>query len=198
CTLIRFPSAPEKPVSCSQNFRQQIEKPDVVSQYTSLFRSTDFLRICICYGLGSGLYAGWCGSLNENLASYGLNQANSGWIGMASLLGGFVGGTVGSVLVDRRQVSLQTMALVLFYISSAACGLFILGCYLKWSLIELIVIATIIGAGINGTIPILFELALETAFPVPNAAIGNVLTAVNGLGAVVFLCVPIGKYGAQW
>eukprot|EP00474_Spongospora_subterranea_P010124 CRZ10582.1 hypothetical protein [Spongospora subterranea] len=200
--LIFFPSSPASPASYSQLVRiremKVSSKLSFRESYGKVLSNGSFCRACVCFGLGSGIYAGWGGALNENLSQYGMGQTISGWIGSAGLLGGFIGGSAAATIVDHGQMRLQKVTTVLFAISFLGFSAFIVGCESRWPPALLIIISAIVGGGVNGTVPILFELALETSFPAPSTAAGTLLTMMNGIAAIVYFLIPLNIFGTRW
>ncbi|CEO95651.1 unnamed protein product (mitochondrion) [Plasmodiophora brassicae] len=199
-TAIRFPSAPRHAPSLSQALRHAHPMQHGASRsgYFALASSASFWRIALCFALGSGIYAGWGGSLSVNLAQFGFTQEQAGWIGSAGILGGFLGGYLFAMLCDSKRAPLQQVTLALFVISGVSLLVFLFGCRNAWGVVPLAVASSVAGAGINGTIPLLLELAMEATYPIPTASTGNVMTAANSIGAVAFLMVPIDTVGTQW
>ncbi len=148
------------------------------------------------YGLSVGLYCGWIGILDIVIAPFGLSQQDAGWIGCWMTMSG----CIGAVAIGRANDWFrgQMKATIIVCLTLSMCG----GLYL-W-LIEahlvpgtktaLYVSCIWIGFWLNCTVPLYFELMMETVHrrirSVPGTAATGLLTLLKGFIQVVYTGVP--------
>lgn len=61
----------------------------------------------------------------------------------------------------------------------------------RLSLVCLYISATLGGLFVNGTIPLFYELAVESTYPVAEGTTAGILTLMNNLGCLIFLLMPM-------
>jgi len=54
------------------------------------------------------------------------------------------------------------------------------------------------GLCINGTIPLFYELAVETTYPIAEGSTTGFLVLIQNLIQSVFLAIPVNSLGTQW
>lgn len=88
CVLIYFPKKPRHPPSITAatgrlEFNIGLKK---------VVRSKQFWLLVLIYGVGTGIYGGWCSVLDLNLSEFGVTQETAGYLGFWAVLAGAVSG----------------------------------------------------------------------------------------------------------
>ena len=177
---------------------------DFVAGIRQLLRHRRFWVLLLAFALPLGILSGWFAALGENLKSLGFDQANAGYIGAASILGGVVGGIAVPVLADWLAVRhgtpppLKELIVYMYAGASVAFGCFALQCaevLLPRTLGWIYVSAVVGGACLNGTIPLFYELCVETTFPIGEGSTEAFLVLLQNLVQTIFLAVPPSALG---
>lgn len=151
--------------------------------------------IALVYGVAVGIYCGWTGILDIILAPIGLSETDAGWIGFLMTLAG----CAGAVVVGRANDSFrgQMKTTIMLCITLAGMG----GLYL-WLIASGVVpggktllytVCVWIGFFINCSIPLFFELMMETVYEskdVSETAATGLLTFLNGGVQAIYVGVP--------
>eukprot|EP01065_Artemidia_motanka_P043945 TRINITY_DN6180_c0_g1_i1.p1 TRINITY_DN6180_c0_g1~~TRINITY_DN6180_c0_g1_i1.p1 ORF type:complete len:506 (+),score=85.75 TRINITY_DN6180_c0_g1_i1:56-1519(+) len=208
CTLLYFPSAPPGPPSRSALVSRQV----VVEGARRLSKKRHFWLPVLAYSIGVGFYGAWGSMLGPNLEHVlpkDEAQNEASWLGFWGSWSGCVGGIGISMVADRVQQRAQGRATGL--LKNLCIGLMSLGAasFLafasmcaglipspKWALYLL---CCTCGFSVNGTIPLFYELAVETAYPVAEGLTTCVLTVGNNVVALLFLFAPmVPGLGTSW
>ena len=77
-------------------------------------------------------------------------------------------------------------------LSCLACLWFALSCeqFISNSSVMLYLSCVFGGLFINGTVPLFYELAVETTFPIAEGVTTGLLTLMNNIGTLLFLIFP--------
>ena len=136
-------------------------------------------------------------------------QSNAGYIGAATLTAGIVAGIVVPALADRysarsgKPPPLKTLIVVMYAGASVSFLLFAMQCAkidavprtLPW-----IFATAVFGGGcMNGTIPLFYELCVETTYPVGEGSTEAFLVLLQNVIQSAFLAVPPDNVGGtRW
>ena len=98
-----------------------------------------------------------------------------------------------SVLADRglgRQ-HFKSLLIVLSVLGTAVYAVFAV-MFARGSLTLVVVWVLCIAGGIvvNGTVPIFYELAVDSSYPIAEGLTTSVLTVANNIGGLIFLLLP--------
>ncbi|XP_061049156.1 solute carrier family 49 member 4 isoform X3 [Eubalaena glacialis] len=126
--------------------------------FCRLLSNLRFLMIALAYAIPLGVFAGWSGVLDLILTPVHVSQVDAGWIGFWSIVGGCV---VGIAMASITHLPLTTVTL---YASCILLGVFL-----------------------NSSIPIFFELFVETVYPVPEGITCGVVTFLSNMFMGVLL-----------
>ncbi|CAG08271.1 unnamed protein product, partial [Tetraodon nigroviridis] len=200
--LLYFPSRPPVPPSVAAASQRLSYR----SSICRLLSNLRFLMIALAYAVPTGVIAGWSGVLDMILTPAKVSQVDAGWIGFWSTVGGCVfgvamarsilGSGVGSPLnryptsVHRFADSIRGMLKLILVLMLAGASLtstwFTLTClshvtHLPSTAATLYTSCILVGIFINSSVPIFFELFIETVYPVPEGITCGVVTFLGNL-----------------
>jgi MFS transporter, FLVCR family, disrupted in renal carcinoma protein 2 len=195
-----FPNKPPTPPSLTAT----TERTDFRGGLRSLRSGKrDYWLCCCAYGIVTGFYGSWGSMLAPNLAHVlprADAESESGWLGFYGSVAGCVAGMACGVFADRFG-SMKRIALGNSLAAAAAFLVFGLYCSgaLPMSTGALYASSVLGGLLINSTIPLFFELAVETAYPVAEGLSGGVLALMNNVFCLLFLLVAmVPGLGTAW
>lgn len=195
--LMYFPDKPPLPPSKSAKRKRE----DFFSGTKQIFRNKQFWTLALVYGVTTGVYSGWGASLAVNLETFSITQNEAGRIGCFGTLAGIVAGLLLARCADLFGGKMKALLLVLFF-GSAGCFLwFSLLClgmigYSRYSLYQSSILG---GFFVSGTIPLFYELTVESTYPVAEGVTTGLLTLINNSFTVMFLLVlMIPGVGTVW
>jgi FLVCR family MFS transporter len=145
------------------------------------------------YGISSGVLAGWASVLDVNVKHFGIGKGEAGWIGFYSIIAGSVGALVFSRINDCLPRHTKSILLILMFGAAAAFTWFLFMCLKIFPLsrVTLYLSATAGGLFVNGAVPLFYEVAAETAYPIPEDVSLGMLTLMNNMFCLVFLLLPM-------
>ena len=88
CVIIQFPDKPKLPPSVTA----AIGRLEFKVGAKSLLKNAQFWLLVFIYGIGTGVYGGWCSILDLNLSQFNISQNTAGWLGFGAVLAGSVSG----------------------------------------------------------------------------------------------------------
>lgn len=88
CILIYFPEKPELPPSVTA----AVGRLEFKVGAKSLLKNGQFWLLVFIYGVGTGIYGGWCSVLDLNVSQFGISQNTAGWLGFGAVVAGSVSG----------------------------------------------------------------------------------------------------------
>ncbi|XP_078460089.1 solute carrier family 49 member 4 homolog [Lampetra planeri] len=191
--LLFLPALPPRPPSLSAAatrlpYRVALRK---------LAGSRRFWLIALAYGAASGVVGGWSGVLDVILSPNGVSQAKAGWVGFSCTTVGSFAGIIISRFADYFAGQLKAMLLVIYTAATLAAVWFTLMSYgnipfLPFDTGSLYACTLLLGVSTNSSIPLFFELFVETTYPVPEGITCGIVTFLSNLFAgllLVFLMV---------
>lgn len=197
CVLIYFPAKPPKPPSYSAAKK----KIDYVEGGKRLMKNCQFWNLNILYGATTGVFSGWGGVLAVNLLSFNLKQDTAGWIGFYANIAGCVFGFIMARFADVFTGRMKLFLIFLFLGSTGSFLWFSLLCQgiIPFARIWLYVSAVLGGCFINGSIPLFYELTIETTYPVAEGIPMAIVTTSNHVACLLFLgALMIPGIGTMW
>ncbi|KAL0963996.1 hypothetical protein UPYG_G00316260 [Umbra pygmaea] len=191
--LFYFPSRPPIPPSVAAA-SQRLSYRSSICRLLSNFR---FLMIALAYSVPTGVVAGWSGVLDMILTpakvsqvshqeEYSANKVDAGWIGFWSIVGGCVFGVAMARFADSIRGMLKLILVLMMAGASLASTWFTLTCltrltHLPSTAATLYASCILVGIFINSSVPIFFELFIETVYPVPEGITCGVVTFLGNL-----------------
>lgn len=180
--LLYFPSRPPLPPSVAAASQR-------LSYRTSICRLLSngrFLMIALAYCVPTGVIAGWSGVLDMVLTPARVSQVDAGWIGFWSTVGGCVFGVAMARFADSIRGMLKLILVLMMAGASLASTWFTLTCltrltHLPSTAATLYTSCILVGIFINSSVPIFFELFIETVYPVPEGITCGVVTFLGNL-----------------
>ncbi|XP_062862013.1 solute carrier family 49 member 4 [Trichomycterus rosablanca] len=180
--LFYFPSRPPMPPSVAAASQRLSYR----SSICRLMSNMRFLMIALAYSVPTGVLAGWFGVLDMILTPVKVGQVDAGWIGFWSVVGGCVFGVAMARFADSVRGMLKLIAVLMMAGASLAATWFTLMCltrltHLLSTKATLFTSCILVGIFINSSIPIFFELFIETVYPVPEGITCGVVTFLSNL-----------------
>ncbi|XP_027020506.1 solute carrier family 49 member 4 [Tachysurus fulvidraco] len=177
-----FPSRPPIPPSVAAASQRLSYR----SSICRLLSNLRFLMIALAYSVPTGVVAGWSGVLDMILTPVRVSQVDAGWIGFWSIVGGCVFGVAMARFADSIRGMLKLIAVLMMAGASLAATWFTLTCltsltHLPSTKATLYTSCILVGIFINSSIPIFFELFIETVYPVPEGITCGVVTFLSNL-----------------
>ncbi|KAL4635552.1 disrupted in renal carcinoma protein 2 [Arapaima gigas] len=186
--LFYFPSRPPVPPSVAAASQRLSYR----SSICRLLSNVRFLMIALAYSVPTGVVAGWSGVLDMVLTPAKVSQVDAGWIGFWSVVGGCVFGVAMARFADSIRGMLKLILVLMLAGASLASTWFTLTCltrvtHLPSTAATLYTSCILVGIFINSSVPIFFELFIETVYPVPEGITCGVVTFLNNLFAGLLL-----------
>lgn len=197
CVLVYFPAKPPRPPS----FSAAKKKVDYVEGGKRLIKNCQFWNLNILYGATTGVFSGWGGVLAVNLLAFNLKQDTAGWIGFYANITGCVFGFIMARFADVFTGHMKLFLIFLFLGSTGSFLWFSLLCqrFIPFSKVWLYISAILGGCFINGSIPLFYELTIETTYPIAEGIPMAVVTTSNHLFCLLFLAaLMIPGIGTLW
>ncbi|KAK6186018.1 hypothetical protein SNE40_008137 [Patella caerulea] len=195
--LIYFPKRPPLPPCASASMSRQ----DFWKGLKSLFKCKQFWFIATAYGSSLGVISAWEGIIDLNLSPLGVSQNEAGWIGFYSTCAGCVAALVVARLADVFNKKLKLIIFILYAVGTVFIIWFALACAQILPTSTAVLYLTIIMGvmTLNSSVPLLFELACELAYPIGEGTTNGVMTILNNLGGLIFLFIlMIPNIGTIW
>ncbi|XP_032222450.1 solute carrier family 49 member 4 homolog isoform X2 [Nematostella vectensis] len=195
--LLYFPAKPPHPPS----FSAAREKADYLQGAKQLLKNVQFWNLNLLYGATTGVFSGWGGVLAVNLLAFNVKQDTAGWIGFYSNMAGCVLGMIMARSADFFAGRMKCFLIFLFIGSTGSFLWFSLLCQdaIPFSKVWLYVSAILGGCFINGSIPLFYELTVETTYPIAEGVPMAVVTTSNHLACLLFLAaLNIPGIGTVW
>ncbi|XP_005520028.1 PREDICTED: disrupted in renal carcinoma protein 2 [Pseudopodoces humilis] len=187
--LAYFPSRPPFPPSVAAA-SQRLSYRRSFCRLLSNFR---FLMIALAYAIPLGVFSGWSGVLDLILTPIHVSQVDAGWIGFWSTVGGCVVGIAMARFADFIRGMLKFILLLLLSGATLASTWFTLTClttvtHLPLTTATLYTSCILLGIFLNSSVPIFFELFVETVYPVPEGISCGVVTFLSNvfMGVLLF------------
>ncbi|CAN9498487.1 unnamed protein product [Ophioblennius macclurei] len=186
--LLYFPSRPPMPPSVAAASQRLSYR----SSICRLLSNLRFLMIALAYAVPTGVLAGWTGVLDMVLTPAKVSQVDAGWIGFWSTVGGCVFGVAMARFADSIRGMLKLILVLMLAGASLSSTWFTLTClsrvtHLPSTAAILYTSCILVGIFINSSVPIFFELFIETVYPVPEGITCGVVTFLGNLVTGLFL-----------
>ncbi|XP_071775695.1 solute carrier family 49 member 4 [Centroberyx gerrardi] len=180
--LLYFPSRPPMPPSVAAASQRLSYR----SSICRLLSNLRFLMIALAYAVPTGVVAGWSGVLDMILTPAKVSQVDAGWIGFWSIVGGCVFGIAMARFADSIRGMLKLILVLMMAGASLSSTWFTLTCltsltHLPSTPATLYTSCILVGIFINSSVPIFFELFIETVYPVPEGITCGVVTFLGNL-----------------
>ncbi|CAK6971714.1 solute carrier family 49 member 4 [Scomber scombrus] len=180
--LLYFPSRPPMPPSVAAASQRLSYR----SSICRLLSNLRFVMIALAYAVPTGVIAGWSGVLDMVLTPAKVSQVDAGWIGFWSTVGGCVFGVAMARFADSIRGMLKLILVLMLAGASLASTWFTLTClsrvtHLPSTAAILYTSCILVGIFINSSVPIFFELFIETVYPVPEGITCGVVTFLGNL-----------------
>ncbi|XP_013883957.1 solute carrier family 49 member 4 [Austrofundulus limnaeus] len=186
--LFYFPSRPPIPPSVAAA-SQRLSYRSSICRLLSNFR---FLMIALAYAVPTGVVAGWSGVLDMVLTPANVSQVNAGWVGFWSIVGGCIFGVAMARFADSIRGMLKLILVLMLAGASLSSTWFTLTCLSSFTHLPstsaiLYTSCILVGVFINSSVPIFFELFIETVYPVPEGITCGVVTFLGNLATGLLL-----------
>eukprot|EP00057_Strongylocentrotus_purpuratus_P004747 XP_003729358.1 PREDICTED: disrupted in renal carcinoma protein 2 homolog [Strongylocentrotus purpuratus] len=186
--LIRFPARPPTPPTASAIAKRE----DMKSGLIAIVKKVSFWIPALAYATASGAYSGWTAQM-VTIYNDHVDQTTCGWIGCYTNLAALFGGIVTGRFADYFTGKMKPILLILIVASCATLSWSILlaNDYIPFNLPCLYVSVILFGLFLNSTIPLFFEITVESAFPIGEETTTILMTWLNNLFALFFLILPM-------
>nr|XP_056717414.1 solute carrier family 49 member 4 [Euleptes europaea] len=186
--LAYFPSRPPFPPSVAAASQRLSYR----RSFCRLLSNPRFLMIALAYAIPLGVFSGWSGVLDWILTPAHVSQVDAGWIGFWSILGGCVFGIALARFADFIRGMLKLILILLLSGATLASIWFTLTCvttviHLPLTTATLYTSCILLGVFLNSSVPIFFELFVETVYPVPEGITCGVVTFLSNIFMGVLL-----------
>ncbi|XP_029461077.1 solute carrier family 49 member 4 isoform X1 [Rhinatrema bivittatum] len=186
--LAFFPARPPVPPSMAAASRRLGYR----SSICKLLSNVRFLMIAVAYALPLGVFAGWSGVLDLILTPVEVSQVDAGWIGFWSIVGGCVFGIAIARFADFIRGMLKPILVLLFSAATLMATWFTLTIlssvtHLPLTSATLYTSCILLGVFLNSSIPIFFELFMETVYPIPEGISCGFVTFLSNVFMGVLL-----------
>ncbi|CAI9531835.1 unnamed protein product [Staurois parvus] len=184
-----FPARPPVPPSIAAASRRLSYR----SSICKLLSNVRFLMIVLAYAIPLGFYAGWSGFfLDLILTPIHVNQVDAGWIGFWSIVGGCIVGIALGRFADSFRGILKPILVLLFSGSTLMATWFTLTflsniTHLPLTTATLYASCILLGVFLNGSVPIFFEMFVETVYPVPEGITCGFVTFLSNIFSGILL-----------
>ena len=161
--LVSYPNKPPKPPSATAT----VERIDFKDGLQKLIKNPQFQLIAFAYGLSTGVYSAWCSDLAINLSAFNISDKMAGMLGFWAVIAGAVSGIALGICGDSLG-GVKRILIFLFIVATSCFTVFSLICMKVIPSTPWVYYATCIlgGLTLNGSIPLFFELAVESSYPV--------------------------------
>lgn len=197
--LTYFPSKPKLPPSISAS----LEKLHFRQSLKNLFGrgSGNFWLICLPYTISTSIYGIWSALFNINLKSLGVSEQEAGWLGFWAVavgcLAAIIIGRIADVLVGHMKM--MVLILVAGNVLSTFVFLLIANGFMPCTTLSLYATCIIQGFFLNGAIPLYFELAMESTYPITETMTSGVMNLTYNIVPLFFVLVfLIPNVGLGW
>ncbi|XP_045209899.2 solute carrier family 49 member 4 homolog isoform X2 [Mercenaria mercenaria] len=195
--LIYFPDKPPKPPSSSAS----LKRTDYLKGLSQLVCNGSVWLIVLACAVPTGVLQVWQSLLVVNLKPLSISQNTAGYMGFWQTLSGCFAGLVIARFSDMfmKRMKLFLISLFIGAVASSAWFFVLWKQYIPLNLISMYTACILIGIFINGGIPLFFEIACEASYPVAEGVTGGLLTLLNNIVGICFLCVLlIPNIGRTW
>lgn len=180
--LLYFPSRPPLPPSVAAASQRLSYR----SSICRLLSNVRFLMIALAYAVPTGVVGGWSGVLDMVLTPAKVSQVDAGWIGFWATVGGCVFGIAMARFADSIRGILKLILVLMMAGASLVSLWFTLTCLSQYTHLPstkatLYTSCILIGICINSSVPMFFELFMETVYPVPEGITCGVVTFLGNL-----------------
>uniref|UniRef100_A0A6P8HA50 Solute carrier family 49 member 4-like n=1 Tax=Actinia tenebrosa TaxID=6105 RepID=A0A6P8HA50_ACTTE len=181
CVLVYFPDKPPLPPCATSSSRQH----SYVTSVKKLVVNGPYLYLGLIFAMSYGVYAGWMAVLSLAVKPFGIDEYLSGWLGCAAVVAGILSGVCLARVVDYIKSHTKTVLILLFLGTTISQLLFTLTCSKIIPFSKPLLFSSIIFGGLffNVTTPLMFEMAVETVYPI-----------AEGLTAILLLCIGYSVY----
>ncbi|XP_054827257.1 solute carrier family 49 member 4 [Eublepharis macularius] len=184
--LAYFPSRPPFPPSVAAASQRLSYR----RSFCRLLSNSRFLMIALAYAIPLGVFSGWSGVLDWILTPVHVSQVDAGWIGFWSIVGGCVVGIALARFADFIRGMLKLILILL--LSGATLAAICVTCvttiiHLPLTTAALYTSCVLLGVFLNSSVPIFFELFVETVYPVPEGITCGVVTFLSNIFMGVLL-----------
>lgn len=195
--IVYFPKKPPLPPSLTAT----INRLDFKNGFRRLISNKQFLLLLFINGITLGVYNGWSSILDLNLSQFGLGEKIAGWLGFGTSMTGIVAGVALSWLADHVSRHMKAIQLVLLSGAAVSYTLFTLMCarIIPYNKTVLFLSCGLGGFFTNGSIPLFFEMAVETAYPVAEGITSVFLISCANVPQLIFYIFPmLPNFGLKW
>lgn len=197
CVLVYFPARPRVPPSVAS----AVPRLSIKDGVFHLIKNREVLLLTTAFSFSQGILGGWLGVMDINLEIIGFSQAESGWLGVISIVASCLLALAVARLTDILTGRMKLTITVLLSLSAVAFAVLTLMCLgLVETSTPMLYGSVIVGSCANyAASPLFYELAAEVAFPVDETIVGGFMSCIyNLVGAIFLFAFFIPNIGVTW
>ena len=198
--ILIFPSRPLTPPSYSSNNNN---REDILKGLVMLFKNKKFWILTFSTVLPLGVFSMWMnviGIIFKKFEKIGLNQTDSGMVGILGSIGGCITAILTGLFSDKFKKKHKIIASILYFLASIIFFIFTLiyiDC-IQATRFNIFILVILGSCCIYGTYPLFFELCIEASYPVGEAATSGFMVVSQAVVQSLFLFIPVDKFGTSW
>nr|XP_053646555.1 solute carrier family 49 member 4 homolog isoform X1 [Cherax quadricarinatus] len=183
--LIYFPSKPPTPPSVVSS----TDRLDFIPGLLSIIKNKQFIILLVAYGVSVGPPVAWMTVLDYSLLPLEFHQDQAMGIGISTVIVSSLSPVIAGRINDLIQGHLRTITFILMLSTSLFFYWFLLISYRVLTPSTWQVYFSVIGSvSCNfATIPLLFEVGLDLAYPVQEILVSGVIVLMDNITCVIFL-----------
>ncbi|XP_025084665.1 disrupted in renal carcinoma protein 2 homolog [Pomacea canaliculata] len=194
--LIYFPAKPPTPPCASAG----VQRESFLQGLKSLLRKKMFVMVTYLV-LAVGVVFSWSGMIYISLSVHNIEEKEAGWIGFYGIIASAIASLIIARFADKFARIMKWCVLVQFAVGSLQFLIFALASSnVITPSVGLFYTTTILALlALNSSLPLLFEIGCEQAYPIGEGTTTVVLLLLSSIGGVLFLFIGmIPNIGTLW
>ena len=186
-------------------------KTGLCAYFSCSARARKYWVVSICMGLPLGIFQGWSSTMFSCLKPLDITESEAAWLGFLTTSVGCVASVLVGAVLDRFAGRLKMVAEICLVVATASFVLFGINAagYLDLEQHERVVVAYVTsicgGAAINISVPLFFELIMESIYGWADESIGSMVTIlintvvqIGFLAALAEMNADVSKIWTSW
>ena len=197
--LVYFPSKPKSAPTLTASL--YISNKENAIDLNGLISNKSIIMCIIGYAISTGTQSAWFSILTVNFESLGVNDTESGKIGIVVFFIGVIPALAVSLLMDHVKRKIKAALFFVLSMAFVAYGWLILlvNNGMDFSMRQLYTSVICAGSSFLMLTPLFFEYTTELAYPVPEGFVGGFLSICHNTVSILFyLAFVIGDLDHVW
>ena len=186
-TFVYFPKEPPTPPSASAS----LPRTNVIQGLKDLVHNKNALLCTFAYGVSGGTFLAWQAVMTLNFQPLGINDSESGEIGLVICIACSVIGVIIAYATDHIRKHMK-ITLITLLVLEALCFTWVtllVGKVIPFSYTQLY-FAAVAGASFTFSLqPLFFEYTVELTYPAPEGLVGGFLACFYNFIGIIFLSI---------